>query len=568
MRNFHFFRMGAIPQLTHSFSELERKILLAAFTALLVCGSFLITQSYFSATKVVASQGGKYIEGLVGQPRFINPVLAAANNVDLDLARVIYSGLLKYDSSGQLQPDLASSLPEVSADQKTYTIHLRDKVLWHDGQPFGADDVVFTIHLIQNAAYQSPLRLSWNKVEVQKVDDRTITLVLKEANASFLSGLTQGILPKHIWESVDAANFQLSKYNLTQPIGTGPFKVRAIKKTEDGVQSITLQAFESYHLGRPYLDEVEFKFFESYDDLIAAYHSRDILGLGYIPFEKKVYVEKSSLVNLYPVQLPQYQALFFNRSKSAVLADKNVRAALEESVNRREIIDEVYMSAANAAFGPIPPFYLGYNPVVESTHAFNEENTKKLLDAAGFKPQEGSTVLKKGNQELAFTITTNNFPLNEKTADILKRQWEKLGFKVTLRILTIGELEQSALRPRDYEALLFSENIGADPDPLAFWHSSQRADPGLNLAMFSNKEADTLLVAARGNSDPSFRDKQYKRFQEIVADDIPAVFLVNSLYIYGVNSKVQGINLNHLISQSDRFQDIQQWYIETKRVRK
>jgi len=314
-----------------------------------------------------------------------------------------------------------------------------------------------------------------------------------------------------------------------------------------------LKAFEKYHLGRPYLDELEFKFYETYDDVIASYHSRNIMGLGYIPFDKKVYIEKTSKIKINYLNLPQYQALFFNKNQSDVLKDKNVRYALAQSINRQEIIDKIFFGFAQSSHGPIPPGYNGYNPGVTEAHLYNIENAKALLASSEFKAVEGSNVLKKGEVELEFTITTNNFPLNIQVVELLKEQWGKIGFRVNLEILTIGELEQNRLRPREYQALLFSENIGADPDPFAFWHSSQRQNPGLNLAVFAN-------------ADPEYRDLRYKRFQEIIVEDVPAVFITNSLFIYGLNEKIKGFDAVNITEQSQRFLDVHKWYVETKRA--
>jgi peptide/nickel transport system substrate-binding protein len=567
IRNVHFFRMSTFPRLIRALSKTEKRLLVISLLALILGSAFLIEQTYYNGTKLAPGYGGRYTEGIVGQPRYINPALSATNAADRDLTRVVFSGLLKFDADQKLVPDLAESLPEISADQKQYTLKLRQNVTWHDGQRFTADDVIFTVHLIQNQAFQSPVRLNWNKVEIQKTDDYTVVISLKEPFAPFVANLTQGILPKHIWENIDAKNFTLAKYNL-QAIGTGPFQVKDIKKSDNGeVQSVRLTAFKNYYFGRPYLDELEFKFYTNYDELIAAYHSKDILGLGYVPFDKKLYVEKSSRINLYYLNLPQYQALFLNRGKSQVLSDKNVRAALAESLNRDEVIKEVYLGYAQPAFGPIPPGYLGYNAKIEQVHTYNLDNAKKLLDQAGFKPQEGSSVLKKGTVNLEFTITTNNFPLNVRTAEILKRQWEAVGFKVNVQDLTIGELEQNYLRPREYESLLYSENIGADPDLYAFWHSSQKADPGLNFAMFGGTESDRLILEARASSDPNYRAPRYSRIQDLIADDIPALFVANSQFVYGVSNKVNGINLKNLVNQSERFLDINQWYINTRRVK-
>lgn len=562
--------MSLCPKLARSFSGFEKKLLLVSLTAFFVSGAFLVSSSYLASTVSEPAFGGRYVEGLVGQPRFINPALSITNEVDMDLTRLVYSGLLKFDEREQLVPDLASGMPQVSADQKQYTVKIRGNVSWHDGQPLTADDIVFTVRLIQNAVYQSPLRLNWNKVEIQKIDDLTIQLTLKEPSAPFMENLTLGILPRHIWEGVEPANFGLSKYNL-RPIGSGPFVVKQVKKSDEGeIKSIVLGANSGYFPHRPYLDEVEFKFYQSYDDLIAAYHGKDILGLGYVPFDKKVYVEKSSDINLYPLSLPRYQAVFFNPAKSQALSDQNVRAALAQSLNRREIIDQVYSGAAQPTYGPIPSSLPGYNPGVEQANLLNPENAKKLLTAAGFVSQEGATQLKKTGKDselpLEFTLTTDNFPINVKTAELLQKQWEAVGFKVNLQILTLGELQQNYIHPRAYEALLFAESVGGDPDPYPFWHSSQRLDPGLNLAMYANKEADQLMLDARTNSDPSYRASRYQRFQELVVNDVPAVFVVNSLYIYGVSARVRGINLSNIVDQSQRFLDIQDWYVKTKRM--
>lgn len=570
VRNIHFFRTSSLPKLIRAFSPLEKKLTLVSLVAALTCGSFLVSASYLNSTVEKPGFGGRYTEGLVGQPRYINPLLSVTNEVDADLARVVYSGLYKFDNLGQLTPDLAASLPEISADQKQYTIKLRPSVTWHDGKPFSADDVVFTFRLAQNPAYQSPLRLNWNKVDIQKLDDLTVRLALKEPAAPFVANLTLGILPQHIWSSVEPGNFSLSKYN-QQPIGTGPFMVKQVKKAEAGdIKSILLGAFPNYLPKRPFLSEVEFKFYQSYDDLIAAYHGRDVMGLGYIPFDKKIYVQISSSINLYSLALPRYQAVFFNPSKSAVLADKNVRAALAQSLNREVIIDQVYAGAARPAYGPIPAGSLGYNPGVEKANLFDLENAKKLLANSGFAATGTDPVLvktgKTGSTKLEFTLTTDNFPANVQTAELLRQQWENTGFKIDLQILTLGELQRNYLHPRAYEALLFAESVGADPDPYPYWHSSQARDPGLNLAMYSNKETDQLLLDARANADPNYRIPRYQRFQELVANDVPAVFIVNSLYVYGVSTRVRGINLSSITNPAERFLDIGSWYIKTKRV--
>lgn len=568
VRNFHFFRMSLFPRLLRSLSARERRVIAGALAVFLIASSLSVYITYYQATIRTASYGGGYIEGIVGQPRFINPILASANTVDSDIARIVFSGLYRLDSQERLTPELAAALPEISSDQKQYTVRLRDSAVWHDGTKVTADDVVFTIKLIQNPSYQSPLRLTWAKVDVHKTDDQTVVFTLKEASAPFAANLTQGLLPKHIWESVEPIKFSLSKYN-TQPIGSGPYELRDINRSDDGeYRSIKFAAFGDYIHGRPYIDEVEMKFYLTYNDLINAYHSRAIQGLGYVPFDKKIYVEKSSGINLYRFSLPQYLALFFNRAKSPVLADKSVRTALARSVDRNQIIKEVYMDAATPAYGPIPPGYTGFSSSLEGMLPYDAAAAAELLDTAGWIMPPGSDTRAKGKQNLEFTIVTSNFPLNIKTAELLQQQWKKVGVKIDLQILAIGELEQNYLRPREYEALLFSENIGADPDPFSFWHSSQRADPGLNLSLFSSKDADQLILEGRSNNDPAYRSQRYQKLQELLVSDVPAVFIADAQYVYAITSKVHGISEHMIADQSERFSDIASWYVKTKRIKK
>jgi peptide/nickel transport system substrate-binding protein len=275
------FRRQQIPNLLDSFSRKEIYTFVSALLVFVISGGFLLSQT-LSNQGGGPSYGGKVSEGLVGQPQFINPVLSLTNNVDTDLSRIVYAQLLRYDQDQTLTPDLAESLPTVSADQKTYTLKLRSGLRWQDGKPLTADDVLFTIHTIQNADYESPLRPNWLRVRVEKIDDLTLTFVLREVSISFMNNFTLAIMPKHIWEGLEPRNFRLADANL-KPVGSGPFVVRQIRKTADGtVTSMSLSPNSFYYQGRPYLDEITFKFYESYEQLVSAYQGREINSLGFL----------------------------------------------------------------------------------------------------------------------------------------------------------------------------------------------------------------------------------------------------------------------------------------------
>ncbi|HYC79480.1 MAG TPA: peptide ABC transporter substrate-binding protein [Candidatus Binatia bacterium] len=556
-------RRNQIPLVLESFNKRDFYALSALGLVIVLAGGFLIYNYAGKTQGNTPDYGGEIVEGLVGQPQFINPILAPASSVDSDLSKVVYAQLLKFDDELNLVPDMAEELPEVSEDQKVYTMKLKPNLRWHDGQAIQADDVIFTVETIQNADYESPLRTNWGRVKVEKKDDLTIVFTLREVSASFITNFVLPIIPKHIWENTSPSNFRLSDYNL-RPIGSGPYVFREIKKTSDGtIRSLTLKSNENYHEGRPYIDRITFKFYNDYDGLINAFQGREIDTLGYLPFDRKS-LESNGKFNQHQFNLPQYQAVFFNLPKSAVLADKSVRQALWLSTNRENIISEVYLGYAKPAYGPILEGNLGYaKEIAERTHTSTVE-AASILDKAGWVLDQATNTRSKNNRRLEFNLATNNFVVNVKTAQILQEQWQQIGVTVNLIIVSPQELQQDYIRSRNFDALLFFENTGADPDPYPFWHSSQARDPGLNLSGFSNAEADRLLTTARQTSDTNVRSQNYHQFQNIITNELPAVFLNNVVYVYNVPGKLQGLDFETIIQPSERFLNVNKWYLETK----
>ena len=558
-----------IPQILENFSQKEFYVLLATLALIILSGGFLLIQG-FSEQGPGPHVGGELTEGLVGQPQFINPVLALTSSVDTDISRIVYAQLLKFDQNQNLAPDLALALPEVGKDQKTYTLHLKPDLKWQDGKPLNADDVMFTITTIQNPDFESPLRPNWTRVKVVKVDDLTLTFQLREVSASFMTNFALGIIPKHLWESLSPRNFRLSDMNL-KPVGSGPYTIREIKKTSDGnIKTMTLRSNSNYYQGESYISTLTFRFYDDYDGLINAYQGKEIQSLGYVPFDKKAFLADNDKVNQYRANLPQYEAVFFNL-KNSLLQDKSLRQALWLATDRTPIINDVYNGNTAPSYGPILPGTLGYNAAIESSVHLDLDEARSILEKAGWvlnpetnirEKTTGKTATNPGvAKPLEFNLAlSGSLVLNVKTAQILQAQWAQIGVKVNLIVVGPNDLETQFIRPRAFDALLFSENVGSDPDPFPFWHSTQARDPGLNLSGLNNTEADKLLTDARQNSDPASRTKDYLRFQEIINGEIPAIFLVRSLYIYNVPKKIQGISLENIVQPSERFLDINHWY--------
>ena len=265
----------------------ERWLAGGLILAILISVVLLGINFYLNRSHIEPEIGGQYREGILGQPRYINPVLAQTNDTDRDLVRLIYSSLFKYNGQGELIPDLAESYA-LGENGLVYDIFLKENLLWHDGEPLTADDLIFTIRTIQNPEYKSPLRNNWQSVEIEKIDQRTVRFKLKNAYAPFLHNLTVGILPKHLWAGISAQNFPLALYNL-KPVGSGPYKFKESTRDEAGkIESITLTRFKDFYLtdsiGRqgPFIKEFVLKFYDNQDGLIKDYRQRKIDGLSFI----------------------------------------------------------------------------------------------------------------------------------------------------------------------------------------------------------------------------------------------------------------------------------------------
>lgn len=554
----------SLPRVFRALGTRER--ILVALITLVASGALLFWFGaiYIASTKTVPEAGGEYVEGLASQPRYINPILSQTSEADADLVQLIYGSLFAHDAEGKLIQRFTENY-SVSEDGKTYTVSLKPGIKWHNGEEVTADDVLFTVQAIQDPAYKSPLRSNWSSVEVATVDRYTLTFTLKKAYFGFLENLTVGILPKHIWEGITPDNFLLADYNLA-PIGSGPYRFYDSDRDSNGnILSYELRAFGEYVEGAPYVNKITFHFYPDETSLIDAYNRHEVMGMNSIMPENLSRVEERKSARIHELSIPRIFAVFFNTTKNAALAHDEVREALSRATDRQAIIDEVLAGKGMPAYSAFLPFMKGYADTGLPT--FDPDYANRLLDENGWQRGEDGIRSKNGTP-LAFELMTPEWPELSRTADVLKAQWERAGARVTVTVLGAVNLQQNAIRPREYQALLFGEAAMIDSDPYSFWHSSQKRDPGLNLALFDNKEADDVLSTAREEMDEGKRLEKYRSLQMILAKENPAVFLYSPTYLYVVGNVVQGIDLKNIDAPAYRFSDVRNWYIDTTRVRK
>lgn len=536
-------------------------------------GSLLAYLAFTFATVLVPEVGGTYVEGLAGQPQYVNPLLCQ-NQVDRDLCSLIFNGLTKLNERGEFIPDLAERW-EISDDCLSYTFYLRRDVLWHDEVCFSADDVVFTVQAMQDAGYRGPSYLAelWRSVEVIKLDSHIVKFTLQEPFAPFLGYTTIGILPAHLLAHVPAESLPNHSFN-RHPVGTGLFQVEELN-----MEHALLKANPHFYGPKPYLSKIEFGFYPNHESVLNAYERGEVQGISRVLLAGLLKVGANSGLKLFLARLPAYTLIFLNLKDPGLpfFQDKLVRQALLYAIDRQKLVDRVLGGQGLVAHSPILPETWAYdNGVVQ--YEYDPERAKGLLTAAGWRTpihlsamvdetNKGNdvSVREKAEVKLTFTLLTDDDPLHIELAKEIARQWEEIGVRAILQTVRSG-LVPDFLYPRKFEALLIDLELHGDPDPYPLWHSTQANSGGQNYAGFVSYEGDQLLEEARCTTDSGRRAELYRRFQQIFADEVPSLLLYSPIYTYAVDEKVKGVQLGSMGDPSDRFRNITEWYIVTKRV--
>lgn len=561
-----------------SFSKTDR-ILFAVLGGVFVASGagILFTLNSYSLIEVPRS-GGQFTEGILGSPRFVNPVLAVSQ-ADQDTAALVYSGLMRLSPSGVLIFDLAESY-SVSEDGREYTFILKKGITWHDGEPIVAEDIRFTIEKIQDPNIRSPKRGNWEGIGIRLLNERTVAFTLPAAYASFLENTTVGILPSHLFSSLSPEEFTASSLN-TDPIGSGPYRVESAEQDMSGIpEYYDLAAFANFALGMPYIENIRLSFYANENELLSAFKNGEIDSASSLSPERIAGVieaeNAASAGTLRTAPLPRVFGVFFNQNEQEIFTDASVRKALDKAIDKDKIVSDILFGHGEVLSGPFPPGALGFERGDADSFeriASSEDRLKEarsILLEGGWVYGEGEKVWKKKQggetKTLAFSLSTSDVPELKAVAETLVRNWSALGAQASLKVFEAGELNQSIIRPRKYDALLFGIIVGRSPDPYAFWHSSQRLDPGLNIALYANPSADKILEESREALDERERVRTFREFREMIAKDSPAAFLYSPEFLYLAHAEIKNIELPPIMYPSERFAGVMDWSIETDKV--
>lgn len=526
---------------------------------------FLMSLSIFTYTwgrsflVEVPVEGGTLIEGVVGSPRFINPVLAITR-ADHDLVALTYSGLMQLSPAGELTNDLAESLT-ISDDGRVYNVILRSDARFHDGVPVTADDVAFTIGLIQNPELKSPLRGNWSGVTVEVIGPYELNLVLQNPYTPFKDNLTVGILPRHIWSSLTEEELPFSQHNI-EPIGSGSYYIKAVKRNAAGlVSEYDLRVAQNYG-DNPHIDKIVVRFYQNEVAAADALKNGEITATAALGEASLANLDKNRFY-LVSETLPRVFAIFFNQNRNPVLRDLSVRQALSTAVDREALIAAAVGGYGQATFSPLPAGLKDSDSEnVGSEERLNQ--ARAILEKGGWTKRDDGLYHKTidgQDSQLKFTVRSANGLLFERAAENLTATWRALGADVTFEFYEQSDLVQTIIRPRDYQALLFGMDVGRSLDLYPFWHSSSREDPGLNVSLYANISADSLVSKMRVATSTDERDRLIDQFVGEVEHDMPAVFLFSPSFIYTVANKVKTTEFGKIQRPSERWSNIEDWYM-------
>ncbi|OQX51403.1 hypothetical protein B5M47_00940 [candidate division CPR3 bacterium 4484_211] len=482
---------------------------------------------YFHLPKVPAG-GGRVVEGIIGQPRLLNPLYADQNRIDRELSHLVFRGLIKYNARNQPVGDLAKNW-EVKEGGKVYVVALKPNQYWSDGHPVTADDVVFTYQLTQNTAYDGPEKKTFEEVTIDKIDQNHIQFTLKTAFAPFIENLCTGILPAHLWQQIPLDKLKTHPLNL-RPVGSGPAKFKAIKfsaKIENWVDWI------EFSLPDGYLNSIRFKFYPATSDAITAFKLGEIMSLNLPTYEDFNKLESwPNAIRLIKPTWGRSLVIIFNL-RDEKLKDKKVRETLAAGLKLE-------------------------TPGVHSSSPIPQISWAHAQQAKDYQVQKNISLPKKINLKTPYESTYLN------TAKTIKNQWKDLGIETVVEPLDQAGIEE-IIEKHDFETFLIAQEHGHDPDPYIYWHSSQKESPLMNLSGISHPRIDKALEEGRIKLDLEERKKAYATFQKYFYAEVPAVFLEHLNLYYIASTKIKGLNIRKLWLPQDRFENINEWYLKEKR---
>ena len=483
-----------------------------------------------AATPAITGQRGGTVRFPVGSDPVPNPISAPGGLASIFGNKLMFNGLVRYNSQ-TLNPegDLAESW-SYSADGKELTFKLRSGVKWHDGQPFTADDVKFTFDTMLDTKVTARFRSNIRGVTgAQVIDPLTVVLKLSAPLPSLLIQLGYNVLmvPKHLLQGQD---INTPTEFLKKPIGTGPFKI--VEYTPGS--TLTVERYDAFHFGPALLDRITLRVIPDINSQLAQIKSGELDFMLMEP-DQAASVGSSGNIVIQNAAQVNYYFIAYNNSRPA-LSEKEVRQALTMGLDRAGIVKDILGGAARVANGPINPLLAwAYTDDVKQL-TYNPEGAKQLLETAGWKVGAGG-VREKNGVRLAFElIVDRGNTTRESTAALAQQQWRVIGADVQINTMEFNA-SLDRLQKFNYDAIVEWFITAPDPDLLAYYGTGGTS----NFWKYSSPQADALLEQARSEIDQTKRGAIYKDFLKIIAEDQPLTFTYFPQEIRALSSKLQNV---------------------------
>ncbi len=555
LRNSFLTSLKKIPDIVHLKNLVLFGSIAAIITLALFVQRFSILRSYYFVEK--PDYGGTYIQGVVGSIDKINP-LFVQNEAEKAASLLVFSGLTRTIDGTKVLPDLAEKW-EVRDSGKKYLFKLRQNVQWHDGKKFTADDVVYTISLIQNTDTKTDQYSIWNGVRAKKVDDYQVEFTLPAPYTGFLTAAGQLILPKHIYGEIDPKSIKVAEANMT-PVGTGPYKF--VRFDQLGTQpEVVFRRNDKFAISKPYIDQIKLVMFDDKKTEFESLLRKQIDGVMSISPEDFRKLSKISGNIVSRKLFPDYQIVYFNL-KNTLLADKELRVALSAAVDRKELVDKVLAGNGEPQAKPLVPGQLGFSSKVKGI-GYDVNVANSSLDKAGWKKDKEGIRIKDGKRLSFRLVSPDNYESRE-VAKLLKIQFLKIGVNLDVEFSDEEQIGPNYIRSRNFDLLLINQNVGFNQDWYSLWDSTQVASPGLNLSGFSDKKLDRFVQQVRSSNDKAYKSERMKEAEQIIIENAPVIYLYRPLHLSAISEKVKGTEQSRLSSSLDVLNNIYSWYIRVR----
>jgi len=485
--------------------------------------------------------GDTFIQASIGDIGGLIPSLTSDQSSH-EVGGMIYDGLVKLDRDLKMVPSMAESWT-YSRDCLELTFKLRRDVKWHDGRPFTADDVLFTYQTMINPKTPAPFKEGFLLVkDVQAPDTRTVRVTYDKPYARAVETWGTYILPKHLLQSfAEAGTLRESPQN-SRPIGTGPYRFQEWKPGE----KVVLVANPDYYEGRPYLSRIVYRVIPSQATIFLELKAKGVdyvsslTGIQYARQTEYPAFRKAYHKFRYPGS--GYTFVGFNL-KDPRFADLRVRQAFAHAINKQELIDGVRLGLAREATGPIRPGTWAYTDDVKRL-PYDPEKAKALLAEAGWKDRDGDGLIEdQDGKPFTLTIRTNQGnDERKKIAELIQQRFKEIGIQVDIQLIEWAAFIKEFVKPRRFEVVVLGLGSGTDPDQFVVWHSSQRGPDQMNRTGYANPEVDRLLELGRSSCVQEERVQYYHRIQQILAEDLPMIFLYTADALPVVAARVRGVS--------------------------